>query len=106
MIELVINNARNNLTWVYNYRLPDSIDSYSREVQEMVLILDFISNNYTAGDEITLHDIRESIEFNMLNLEKIFARDVITLTEEDFKSVLDKIFGFAKVGQLKFPMIQ
>jgi len=44
---------------VYNYRLPDSIDSYSREVQEMVLFLILLVNNYTAGDEITLHDIRE-----------------------------------------------
>lgn len=105
VIELVINNARNNLSWVYNYRLPDYIADYSREVQEMVLILDFISNNYTDGDSVTLGDIRENIEFTALNIEKIFMKDVIGLTEDDFKSALDKIFGFAKTKAIKIPMI-
>lgn len=104
-IELIIRNACNNLPWVYNYRLPDSIDIYSREVQEMVLILDFMSNNYNLGDEINLNDIRENIEFNVLNIDKIFTNNIIELVEQDFKAILDRIFGFSKNKAIKIPII-
>ncbi|MEN9391586.1 MAG: hypothetical protein RL017_884, partial [Pseudomonadota bacterium] len=45
IIELIILNALKNIAWVVNYRLPENIDNLSPEVQEMIIILDFITTS-------------------------------------------------------------
>ncbi|MBP9741821.1 MAG: DNA primase [Burkholderiales bacterium] len=92
-IELIIYNALKNIEWVINYKLPENIEHYSREVQELILLLDFINNNYDE-EPIKLIEIQQQIEFISLDLVKIQAKTEFEhITYEDFKLGLDKIFG-------------
>jgi len=105
-LELLIKNALNNISWVINYRLPDEIGSYSREIQELVLFLDFISNTYNENDKIELSLIKDNIELSNLNLDKIYAKEhSIKFSEEEFRQILDRLFGFSPQTAIRIPKI-
>ena len=119
-LELIINSARNHIDWVINYRLPDDLDQFGKEIQELVLFLDFISNNYAPGDKIALGEITDNIEFNVINFKQIYAKDVlvdqvnagkvysrdkIEVSDKEFNNILDKLFGRTKTRANKIPKI-
>jgi DNA primase len=119
-LELIINSARNHIEWVINYRLPDDLDQFGKEIQELVLFLDFISNNYAPGDQISVGEITNNIEFNVINFKQIYSKDVlvdqvnagkvysrdkIEVSVTEFNSILDKLFGRTKTKANKIPKI-
>lgn len=107
-LQLIVKNALLHINWVLNYRLPDDISQYSRDVQELVLLLDFINNTYDKDDIINLSEIKDHLELNQLNLELIYNKtNDIVFTEEEFHQHLDRIFGFnqPKINKIrKIPM--
>jgi DNA primase len=105
-VELVLHSALNNIAWVINYRLPEDISSYNREIQELVLILDFICNTCTETDKVEINLIKQYIEFTSLNLDKIYAQEKgIKFSEEEFRQVLDQLFGLSKRKAIRIPKI-
>ena len=105
-IEVIISNALKNIDWVTRYNLPDSIDNYSREIQELVLLLDFINNNCDSGI-IELPQIKEHFKFTSFNLDKIYSKnDCLNINHEDFIKSLDVILGRSKHKAIKIPKIK
>lgn len=105
-IELIISNAIKHVDWVINYKLPDSIENYTREIQELILLLDFINHNYD-DETIELKQVKQNFEFLSLNLDKIHTQhDLIKLTHEDFIQRLDILFGRrTKARAIRIPKI-
>ena len=105
-IELIISNALKNVDWVINYKLPEDIDRYSQEIQELILLLDFINNNY--DDEIVeLEQIKQNFQLLSLNLDKIYAKhEVLALTQDEFIKRLDHLLGLTKHKINKIPRLK
>lgn len=104
-IELIICNALKNIEWVINYKLPENIEHYSREIQELILLLDFINNNYDSG-KIELNDVLECTEFISLNLAGILVKtDFMILSQEDFINNLDRLLGLSQRRAIRIPKI-
>ncbi|MDQ5920816.1 MAG: primase [Pseudomonadota bacterium] len=107
-IELIINNAVKHIDWVINYKLPDSVNHYSREIQELVFILDYISNNCNCDDEpIDLAQIKQNLELSCLDLDKIKIAQVksINLSQDEFIKNLDHLFGRMAQKRIRVPKI-
>jgi len=105
LLGLIISHAKEHIDWVSNYVLPDNIENYSRDVQELVLFLDYIGNHYSLNDKVKLDEVCGNIEFTALNIEQIKSSNQISLTEDEFKTHLDKIFGLIKSKAVKIPRI-
>lgn len=104
-IEIIISNALKNISWVIKYKLPEDIDKYSREIQELILLLDFINHNYDS-EAIELYQIKENFDFAYLNLDKIYSKvDYISLTHQDFILRLDSLFHKVALKANKVPKI-
>ena len=107
-IEMIISNALNNINWVINYKLPEpeEIDSLSREILDLIILLDFIQCNYDEGEIIELNQIKQNIECTNLNLDKIYTkRDFIPLIEDEFIKNLDILFKRARHRATRVPNI-
>lgn len=107
-IELVIANALKNVSLAIHYKLPEPehIEKYTTELQELILLLDYIGNNYNEDDVVELKQLKENFNLVNLNLERIYAKtDIITLSEDDFKQILDRLFGFSQNKAVKIPKI-
>ncbi len=104
-IELIISNALKNIDWVINYKLPEDIDQYSQEIQELILLLDFI-NNYD-DETIELEQIKQNFQLLSLNLDKIYAKhEVLELTQDEFIKRLDHLLGLSKHKTNKIPRLK
>jgi len=102
IIELIILNALKNITWVVNYRLPENIDNLSPEIQEMIIILDFITNS----DTTQIQNLTSFFAFEHLNLNKILQqKDYLELSNQDFVKHLDKLLGRETKKLIKIPQI-
>ena len=107
-IEMIISNALNNINWVINYKLPEpeEIDSLSREILDLIILLDFIQCNYDEGEIIELNQIKQNIECTNLNLDKIYTkRDFIPLIEDEFINNLVILFKRARHRATRVPNI-
>lgn len=102
-LDLILYNARMHIDWIADYPLPDNIESYSRDIQELVLILDYISNHYSVNDTVVMDDVCANIEFTALNVQKNSSQ--MNLTIEEFYEHLDKIFGRILKKPIKIPRI-
>ncbi len=106
LVEIIIRHALHNISWVINYKLPENINFYSQEIQELALIIDFIHNNYNINDNIELIKITEYIKSPTLNLENMYNNNnIITLTEDEFRQTLDNLFGLSARKVIKIPKI-
>lgn len=105
-INTVIKNALINVNWVHNYRLPDAISEYSTEIKELILLLDYIGQNYNLNEKANLNDITNCIEFTALDVQnQTFSQNDITITEKEFQATLENLFGFSKSNVIKIPKI-
>lgn len=106
IMRLIIKSAIKNVKWVIDYNLPEVINHYSLEIQELIFLLDFISNNYSDGEIPELGVIKENYEYTTLNLEEIFtANNLLSLNEEEFRQYLDKLLGLSQRKIIKIPQI-
>lgn len=105
LLNLIISSAREHIDWVINYLLPDNIEHYSRDIQELVLFLDYIGNHYSPDDTVQTDEVCSNIEFSTLNIELVKNENQISITEEEFRAHLDKIFGLLKTKAIKIPKI-
>ncbi|MCC2644695.1 MAG: dnaG [Burkholderiales bacterium] len=105
LLNLIIIHACEHIDWVINYILPDNIEKYSRDIQELVLFLDYIGNHYSSDDTVEIDQICSNIEFSALNIQKERVKSQINLTEEEFRAHLDKIFGLLKTKAIRIPRI-
>ncbi len=104
-INLIINCAIKNVSWVINYKLPEHIDSYRQEIQELIIFLDYINNNYD-NEPVDLNEIQQNLQLPNLNLDKIYTMlEVLPLTEVEFIQQLDYLLGFIKHKVNKNPKI-
>lgn len=107
-IELIISNILKspNLLHGYNLPEPDNFQKYALELQELILLLDYIVNNYTTSDDIDIDEIESNCLVSNLNLRKIITNNsLIVLDAEHFKEILDRVFGFSKTRAVKIPRI-
>ncbi|MCC2625643.1 MAG: dnaG [Burkholderiales bacterium] len=105
LLDLIISHAREHIDWVSNYLLPDNIEHYSRDIQELVLFLDYIGNHYSVNEKVQIDEVCSNIEFSALNIKQVKSKNQISITEEEFKTHLDKIFGLIKTKAIKIPRI-
>lgn len=106
LAEVIARHALHNISWVINYRLPENIKSYTQEIQELALIIDFIHHNYNVNDIIEPVKIMEHINSSALNLENLFNnKSTIILTEDEFRQTLDNLFGLTSRKIIKIPKI-
>jgi DNA primase len=105
LLDLIISNAREHIDWVSKYLLPDNIEHYSRDIQELVLFLDYIGNHYSVNDKVQIDEVCSNIEFSALNIRQVKSTNQISITEDEFKTHLDKIFGLIKTKAIKIPRI-
>jgi len=105
LLDLIISSAKEHIDWVTNYLLPDNIEHYSRDIQELVLFLDYVGNHYSPNDTVQIDEVCSNIEFTALNIQRVKSSTGISITEEEFKTHLDKIFGLLKTKAIRIPRI-
>jgi DNA primase len=106
ILKLIIKTALKHIDWVINYCLPDEISHFSTDLQELVLLLDFINNNYTPDEEINLQEIKNNINFTHINLDSIYnSPDIMAVSAHEFQQNLDHLFGRNKRKVIRIPRI-
>lgn len=105
LLDLIICSAKEHIDWVSDYSLPDSIEKYSRDIQELVLFLDYVGNHYSVTDTVDIVEVCSNIEFTVLNVQHVRKANQINISQEEFKTHLDKIFGRSKTRAIKIPRI-
>lgn len=108
-IELIIANLLKNPSLAVSYNLPepDNFGQYSVELQELILILDYIGNNYEDNAIIAVDEIESNLNFKTINLKKILTtKSQINLENNDFKEILNRLFGLSRAKAIKIPRIK
>jgi DNA primase len=108
-IELIIANLLKNPNLAVSYNLPepDNFHHYSPELQELILLIDYISHNYEDTAIIAVDEIESKLNFKTISLNKpLNNHSQITLASDDFKEILNRIFGLKKAQAIKIPRIK
>jgi DNA primase len=108
-IELIIANLLKNPNLAVSYNLPepDNFHHYSPELQELILLIDYISHNYEDTAIIAVDEIESKLNFKTISLNKpLNNHSQITLASNDFKEILNRIFGLKKAQAIKIPRIK
>lgn len=107
-IELIIANLIKNQTLAISYKLPEPevFQTYSLELQELIILLDYISNNYSENDIIEITELENHFTFTTINFRKIVANNsLINIDKDNFKEILNRLFGLSKAKAIKIPRI-
>ncbi|MFN8770689.1 MAG: DNA primase [Neisseriaceae bacterium] len=105
-IQTIMINVIHHIDWIHNYRLPDNINDYAPELQELILFLDYIGHNYNTNDKIDISEVIDKIEFNFLNINHIIhIKRKLKITEIEFIDILQSLLGFKKNNAIKIPKI-
>lgn len=108
-IELIITNLIKNPSLAVSYNLPEpeNFGQYSIELQELILMLDYIGNNYEDNAIIAVDEVEVNLNFKTINLKKILASNSqINLENDDFKEILNRLFGLSRAKAIKIPRIK
>lgn len=104
-LNLIISSAKEHIDWVSDYLLPDDIEHYSRDIQELVLFLDYVGNHYSLNDVVEVDEVCKNIEFTALDIQRVKTSNQINISKSEFKTHLDKIFGLIQTKAIKIPKI-
>ena len=105
-IELVLANIFKHSFLAINYKLPEQIELYTPELQELILIVDYIANNCGKDDVVSLAELKTNFNLASLNLDRVYNKtDIIPLSETDCSHILDRLFGFSKNKGIRVPKI-
>ncbi len=88
-ILIIIKTAIKNVGWVISYKLPEpeELEGLSREILDLIILLDYIQSNYDDGDTVELQNIVcESLNLNNL---KTRSDELVDTNEKDFIKRLD-----------------
>ncbi len=104
-ILIIIQTAIKNVGWVINYKLPEpeELEGLSREVLDLIILLDYIQNNYDDGDTVELQNIEcESLNLNNL---KTKSDELVDTNEKDFIKRLDILLKRTRHRVTRIPNI-
>ena len=104
-ILIIIKTALKNVGWVINYKLPEpeELEGLSREILDLVILLDYIQNNYDDGDVVKLQDF-QCESFNLANL-KTRSDELVDTDEKDFAKRLDILLKRTRHKVTRIPNI-
>lgn len=105
-IELIITNLLTNPSLSSNYNLPEPeiFNTFAREIQELILLIDYVNNNYAENDTIDPTIIMSNCSFTALNLQKQ-NKPIVPIEAALFKELLDRVFGITKSKVIRIPRI-
>lgn len=105
-IELTINTALKHIDWISHYNLPEQLDKFSPAIQDLILLLDYISNNYDINEPIGIDMLKDKVTLSTLDIAKIANKTlVIDITVAEFYQYLDHLFGITHNKVIKIPKI-